>query len=374
MEKGELEAYIAKGKDEQISLLETLGRIPAPSHHEQERALFVRDWFLGQGIMDVEIDQAKNVICFLGPESGPVSVFAAHTDVVFPDTTPLPMSREGSILRAPGIGDDTANLVNLMLAGRWLARQNLKHRVLLVANACEEGLGNLEGTKALFGRFGARIGHFISFDGYLGLCTHVPVGSHRWKVTISVQGGHSFRNFGRDNAIVIMASLITDLYGQHLPSEEKTTYNVGTIEGGSTVNSIAQSCSMLYEYRSGSEACLKTMREQFERIIDRYRKAGKQVEVELIGVRPGMGNVDRKELEAFTRRNAEIVSRHVSGELDQGPHSTDANIPLSLGITANTIGTVKGDLAHTREEWIDVDSLPAGLSIALEVMAAELAG
>ena len=156
--------YAGGCAEEAKELLRRLGKIPAPSHQEDQRAAFVSQWFKEQGFADVSVDVAKNVICRLGPQDGDLTVFAAHMDVVFPDNEPLPMREEGNRLYAPGIGDDTANLVNLMVASRWMAshEKELKRGFLIVANACEEGLGNLDGTKALFAAYGSRIKAFYT--------------------------------------------------------------------------------------------------------------------------------------------------------------------------------------------------------------------
>lgn len=138
------EQYAAEAASEQKELLKTLGVIPAPSHQEDMRAAFCRDWFQKQGAEDVYIDEAKNVICRLGdPDAEELVVFAAHTDIVFPDTTELPLKEEDGKLFAPGIGDDTSNLVNLMMGAKYLMNHGLKPKcgILFVANACEEGLG-----------------------------------------------------------------------------------------------------------------------------------------------------------------------------------------------------------------------------------------
>ena len=157
-----VEQYSEACFDEQTELLRRLGKIPAPTRQEERRAEFCRDWLLAQGAEDVEIDAAKNVICPIGPREGELVVFAAHTDVVFPDLEPLPMEEKDGRLYAPGIGDDTANLVCLLLAAKYLLQKGLqgKHGFMIVANACEEGLGNLDGTKALFARYGDRIKAF----------------------------------------------------------------------------------------------------------------------------------------------------------------------------------------------------------------------
>ena len=175
-------------------------------------------------------------------------------------------------------------------------------------------------------------------------------------------------NFGEPNAIQILCGLVEDLYKIQAPTEEKTTYNVGRIEGGTTVNSIAQSCSMLYEFRSTSQKCLETMEKALHEVVEAHRGRGGELEVELLGVRPGNGPLDRKALAAFTEQTADIISNFYTGDIDYAAYSTDSNVPLSLGILANTVGTVLGGLAHTREEWVWLDSLPKGLGIALSLM------
>lgn len=147
----------------------------------------------------------------------------------------------------------------------------------------------------------------------------------------------------------------------------KTTYNVGHMQGGTTVNSIAQSASILYEYRSPDEACLQMMRRQMDEIIARY-EGRHRIDVELLGIRPGKGRFPENVLEMWTRENIERIQKYYDGPMDLQAYSTDANIPLSKGILANTIGTVVGGMAHTREEWVDLDAIPTGLGIVLELM------
>ena len=365
-----INAYIRDHQSEAESLLETLGRIPAPSRREDARARSVRDWFLGQGAEHVWIDAAKNVICAWETNKHPeLVVFMAHTDIVFPDTEALPMRRDGRRLYAPGIGDDTNNLVNLMMGAKYIIQNRLPvtKGILFIANACEEGMGNLDGTKAIIRDFGDRITEFYSFDGYLSQCTSDAVGSHRFRITIKEQGGHSYLDFGRTNAIAVMARLICDLYSQHLPDMAKTTYNVGQIEGGTTVNSIAQEASILYEYRSPDEDCLQKMRRQLDDIIARY-EGQHRINVELLGIRPGKGKFPENLLESWTQENIGHIRKYYDGPMDLQAYSTDANIPLSQGILANTIGTVVGGMAHTREEWVDLDAIPTGMGIVLEIM------
>ncbi len=365
------EEYASACSEEALELLRTLGKIPAPSRQEDLRAVFCRDWLLAQGAVDVTIDKAKNVICKIGCEEHEEFIaFAAHTDIVFPDMETLPMREEDGKLYAPGIGDDTSNLVNLLMGAKYLLQNKikLKYGVLIVCNACEEGLGNLDGTKELFAAYGSKIKAFYSFDGYTPQCCSTAVGSYRYKISCRTTGGHSYINFGEPNAIEILCHLVEELYKIEAPQEVKTTYNVGRIEGGTTVNSIAQECSMLYEFRSTSQKCLEIMEEKFNQTVEACRNLGGELTVELLGIRPGNGPLDMDELNAFTRQSADIISNFYTGDIDFDAYSTDSNVPLSLGIAANTIGTVLGALAHTREEWIEISSLPKGLGIVLSLM------
>ncbi len=368
--KSIVEAYAEESFEAQCALLRTLGRIPAPTRREDARAAFVRDWLLAHGAADVEIDGARNVICPIGPRDGALTVFAAHTDIVFPDLEPLPLREEKGLLYAPGIGDDTANLVNLLFAAKYLLEHPAlcRNGLLIVANACEEGLGNLDGTKALFARCGSRIKAFWSFDCDLPQCVDRAVGSYRYKLVCKTVGGHSYAAFGAPNAIEILCRVVERLYAQRLPVGEKTTYNVGRFEGGTTVNAIAQEASLLYEFRSASQACLDEMEASFRRILAECRDLGGELTAELLGVRPGSGPVDPAALAALSARSAEAIECFCGVPAEFRAASTDSNVPLSLGIPANTVGTVRGGLAHTREEWVELASLKPGLKIALSLM------
>ncbi|MEY8355565.1 M20/M25/M40 family metallo-hydrolase [Lachnospiraceae bacterium 54-53] len=291
MKRVQIDQFIQQHKEEAIALLEELGKIPAPSHKEDKRAAFCKRWFERKGCNEVCIDEAKSVICnFNCDKYEDMIVLMAHTDVVFDDMEELPMRRQDNILAAPGIGDDTSNLVNLMMGAAFLVEYagQLKIGVMVVANSCEEGLGNLKGCKEIFNNYGNRIKAFYSFDGYMSMCTSIPVGSHRYRIQVLVRGGHSYQNFGRDNAIHIAAQIIDELYRIDLPKEEVTTYNVGKISGGTTVNSIPQEAVILYEYRSSSEKCLQKMQKKFHQVIDKFRMQGKKINVEILGIRPGV--------------------------------------------------------------------------------------
>ncbi len=372
--------YAEISRNEELALLKKLAAIPSPSHHEERRARFIYDWLVNHGAHpeDVRIDAAKNAIFLLGAEKHrSLIVFQAHTDIVFPDESELPLREEGDRLYAPGVGDDTANLVGLLFAVKYLLDHNLEDVLdcgfLIAANACEEGLGNLDGTKAIFEEYGDRIVGFYSFDGYVPQCTTSAVGSYRYRITCTAGGGHSYFDFGKPNAVELLCGLVERLYQIDPPAEAPTTFNVGRIEGGTTVNSIPQSASILFEFRSPSQTCLDEMRSKFENAIHECLHRldhldGTGLKVELLGIRPGTGKLNEAEELHFTKLGAEVI-RHFTGmEPDCSPASTDANIPFSLEVPANTIGTIRGGRPHTRDEWLDESSLPDGLAMILSLM------
>ena len=368
----ELKAYIQETLPELKELIVELCGIPAPSHHEEKRAEFCRDWLLRNGASpeQVHIDEALNVVCEVPGETDEVIVFMAHTDTVFPDREPLPYHEENGRMFCPGIGDDTANLAVLLMLAKYVLTRGLrsKYTVVFAANSCEEGLGNLKGSFQLMKDYGSRTVEVTSFDGYYSGIANDAVGSTRYEVTVRTEGGHSFGNFGNRNAIHQLARIINDLYGIEVPTKAKTTYNVGMIQGGTSVNTIAQDASMLYEYRSEDLSCQEKMRRQFEGIIETYRAGGLDIEVKVLGNRPCAGEIDRERQQALTEELTALILRHSGEEPVVSASSTDCNVPLSMGINAICFGVCLGGGAHTRGEWIDEKSLPVGYTIAGEYL------
>lgn len=363
--------YAKASQQEELTLLRTLGAIPSPTHHEEKRAAYVARWLSDEGATCVEIDEANNVICLLGNAQAPNLVaFSAHTDIVCDRRDSIAITERDGRIFAPGIGDDTANLVGLMMATKYLIAhpEALPAQVglLVVANSCEEGLGNLAGTRAVFERFGPRIRSFTSFDLYLPQCIDTAVGSHRFSITVRTQGGHSYHDFGRPNALAVLSAIVCDLYNLKLPHD--VTINVGHIEGGTTVNSIAAEATALFEYRSTSEAALQQMRLLLDGIAARHRKEDVEVTLDVIGIRPGNGVIDPIRQRKLTEQQLDVIRTFTGLEPDRSPASTDANIPLSLGIPATTVGAVTGGLLHTEDEWIDIESLTTGLAVVLGCM------
>ena len=366
----EILSSIESHADEALALLTELAQIPAPSNHEERRAEFCLNWLRSKGALSAYIDEALNVVYPVGDTGeNDLMVFMAHSDVVFPDTAPLPLRIENGRIYCPGVGDDTANAVALLTAAEFIAREKLQPKecgVLLVINSGEEGLGNLKGSRKIMADFGHRVKEFVTFDGNASAVVTKAVGSRRYRVTVKTEGGHSYGKFGAPNAIAQLAQLIARLYEVRVPAIGKTTYNVGTVSGGTSVNTIAQECSMLYEFRSDEREGLAFMQAQFDAILEEFRASGVQIEAEVVGDRPCGLDVDNS---ALARRAALAVEKHygLSPALTSG--STDCNVPLSMGIPAICPGCVMGAGAHTREEYIEIDSMLPGLKVAFELIA-----
>ena len=354
---------------EHLSLLKILATIPAPSPHEDQRAMFIKNWLIDNGAQTVLIDEAKNVVLPLGWTGAPALCAMAHTDVVFPDTTPLPLREENGRLYAPGVGDDTANVVALMLCAKFFLThlELIPEPLLIVFNSCEEGLGNLKGVKQIMKDYECQIHSLVSFDCQSDSIISRAVGSQRWQVDVTTRGGHSFSDFGNANAIAKLSELITNLYRQPIPQKGTctTTYNVGLISGGTSVNTIAQYAQMTYEYRSDDRQCLAIMEQQFHQLLRDAQSNDVIFSLTDIGCRPCGGNVDEVCHMALVQRCSDAIRDVYGFTPPLCAASTDANIPLSLGIPAATFGLYRGGGAHTRQEYVETDSLTPGLKIAL---------
>ena len=372
----DMERYAQSVQEELRSLLRELCVISAPSNHEEKRAEFCRAWFERNGFDGVRVDEALNVLVPVNVDlngTEEMDVVMAHTDIVFPEDTPLELREEGGFWHCPGIGDDTANLVVLMVCARYF-REHLptsRRGILFVANSGEEGLGNLKGSRKVVETFGSRIREFVSLDSAcMNRMVTRAVGSHRYKVTVRTEGGHSFARFGNRNAIHYLASMITLLYSIKVPAvnDSKTTYNVGMISGGTSVNTIAQSAEMMYEYRSDDRSCLEKMEKLFKSTIETFRATGVEVEVEKVGDRPCGGEVDEKRLRALRDRYCASVRETLGLEVFTGSSSTDCNIPLSQGIPAICFGVCRSAGAHTLGEKLEIASLRDGCRLLLDFL------
>lgn len=366
-----IKKYVKENEQLLLQTLKELCHIPAPSGKEEKRAAYCKQWLDNVGAKGVYIDSALNVVFPLNCEgSNDITVFVAHTDTVFPDLEPMPYVDDGEKIHCPGVGDDTASLAVLLLLAKYYVENDLKPEggYLFVCNSCEEGLGNLKGTRQIFADFAGRIRQFISFDSGLDSIANECAGSHRYEVEVQTEGGHSFQRFGNANSIAKLAEIINRIYSIELPKKEgyRTTYNVGIISGGTSVNTIAQSAKMLCEYRSEDKDCLAYMQARFEEIFAQATNDKVKVLVTKVGDRPcsDIAPEKVKRLVDLLRPQLEAV---IGKPVRTKSSSTDCNIPLSMGIPAICVGVYFGGGSHTREEWVRKDSLPIGLEAAIRM-------
>ena len=345
--------------EQEISVCE----IPAPPFHEDARGQELKRLFTGLGLHDVRIDKAGNVIGVRpGKSSHPNLVFAAHLDTVFPEGTNVKVTREGTVLKGPGIGDDCRGLAVMLAVVRALNEAHVETpgTITFVADVGEEGLGDLRGMKELFGvTLKGQIDKFISVDGTgLGV-VNVGVGSYRYRVTFKGPGGHSYGAFGMANPIQAMGRAIAKIDAFEVPARPKTTFNVGRVGGGTSVNAIPFEAWMEVDMRSSDPNALKAVDDKFKAALQqavdeenrRWNGRGPvTVSPELVGIRPA-GETPRSSAIVETALG---VSRALGIDEVLRESSTDANVPMNLGIPAITIsGGGSGTGAHSLNETFD---------------------
>ena len=352
-----------------LELTKELCMIPAPSGLEDKRAEYIKNYLNGIGYKDAYIDSAKNVIWKLDGETDDYTLFMAHTDTVFPDLEPLPYEDDGTLIKCPGVCDDTVCVAIILSYCKYLKDIGFKAKnsILFSANACEEGLGNLKGVRQIFKDFAGKIKVMFTLDGGYNHIVNKSVGSHRYKVVAETLGGHSFGAFGNLNAILVLSQIVNKIYEIEVPKKEgtKTTYNVGIINGGTSVNTIPQRAEMLCEYRSDDNDFLKIMKDKFESIFnevkEKYPEA--KISIELVGDRPAMGKVDTNILDKYSKMVIDVQQKYTDKKVAITSGSTDCNIPHSLGIPAICVGVYQGKGVHTREEYLVKESVKIGVNI-----------
>ncbi len=366
--------YLEAHEKETLELLEELCKIPAPSLKEEKRAEFCKKWLEANGAEGVYIDSALNVIYPVNCEGKDNLVaFLAHTDTVFPDTDTMPFSSDGEYFYSPGVGDDTVCVVQLLMIAKYITEMGLTsdRGVIFCANSGEEGLGNLKGTRQLMEDYKGRITEFYSFDSQYTHYVNKCVGSERYEVTFKTEGGHSFNEFGNRSAIAAMSEFINRMYACTVPNfpDARTTYNVGVVEGGTSVNAIAEKASCLYEFRSDSAECLDIMRAFFEGEVEALRQKGvADITVNTVGIRPCGSGYDEEKLSLMGNRVKEICEHHSGLPCTADSGSADCNIPMSMGIASICVGSYIGAKWHTRDEKLLISSVPIGLKIAAELI------
>lgn len=340
-------------------------QIPAPTFFESQRAAYIHNRFLEEQLREVSIDPSGNVYGRLpgnlpGIHSSSPLIICAHLDTVFPADTPLDIRREAGRLYGPGIGDNSLGVAGLFGLLWSLRNRNVKlsRDLWLVANVCEEGLGNLNGIRAVVDRFGAQVQAYILLEGMaLGHLYHRGLGVQRYRVDVHTPGGHSWVNYGAPSAIHELAALINHLTELSLPQQPRTTLNVGVMAGGTTVNTIAADAHFEMDLRSESPAVLAKLTRQVMALITQANRPDVQVTCQLIGERPAGEIAEGHWLVQMAK--ACLSDQGLAASFDIG--STDANLPLSRGLPAICLGLTTGAGAHTVNEYIDLEPLEKGI-------------
>jgi tripeptide aminopeptidase len=378
------QVFIDKDHDRFVQEIIQLTEIPAPPFKEQMRGRAYIEMLRQHGLTNVEMDAEGNVMGIRkGLGAGPLVAIAAHLDTVFPEGTNVKVKRMGTMLSAPGVGDDSRGLAVLLAMIRAMdnAKIQTASDILFVGDVGEEGPGDLRGMKHLFqiGPYKDKIKMFVSLDpaGPGNDITNGAVGSKRYRVTFKGPGGHSYGAFGIVNPAFALGNAISKFARAMVPFTPRTTFNVGLIGGGTSVNSIPYEAWMEVDLRSESSDELKKLEDAFIRIMHeagddensvRSTAQGRiEVETKLIGDRPS-GTIS---ITAPIVQTAAAVMKALGMTPVYSNSSTDANIPISMGIPAITLDSGgRGGRPHALDEWIDVEKTASakGTSIALGIL------
>lgn len=344
-----------------VELAIQIQQIPAPTFHEQTRAEFVRDRFASEGLEDVCIDETGNVCArWIGQGAGKPLVVSAHLDTVFPPETSLRVARGSDLIHGPGLGDNSLGVAALFGLFWAFRERGLQPRgdVWLVANVCEEGLGDLRGMKTVVDRFSEDVCAYLVLEGLaLGHVYYRAVGVKRYRVTARTSGGHSWSDYGQPSAVHELAKLVVELASLSLPVYPRTTMNVGRISGGTSVNVIASEASLDLDLRSEGQESLAALVSAVEKHIQKANRAGVSIESRVIGQRPA-GEISVSHPLVMLAQDC-LREQGLEPGLISG--STDANVPLSKGYPAIVLGITTGGSAHTVHEYINTAPIAQGL-------------
>jgi tripeptide aminopeptidase len=354
-----------------VELCVAIQQIPAPTGEEAARAAWVAERIKALGLQEIIYDSVTHNVYgrWPGLQSGRALLISAHTDTVFGMDTDLAVRYDPVKNRVygPGIGDNSmgvAALLELLAVMTTLPPPPVD--IWFAANSQEEGLGDLRGMRALVDALEDRIGACLVLEGMgLGRVVHRALGSRRYRIRVTATGGHSWSDFGSSSALHVLAQLAADLTRIRPPETPRTTFNIGRMEGGTSVNTIAQHAWLELDLRSEEPDALAWIIDQVVEIVTRYRRPmwqhrGVTVETEVIGDRPpGSIPADHPLVAASEYALNAVGYPH---EVDLRISSTDANIPLSRGIPAICVGITDGSSAHRLQEWISTEPLPRGMS------------
>ena len=363
-----------------IDLCIAIQQIPAPTGAEAERAAWVESRLRTIGLADVDQDELGNVYGRVpGAQARPALLVSAHTDTVFPLETELRVRRlSNRLIRGPGIGDNSAGVAGLLTLAETLTQLAPPPvDVWLVANAMEEGVGDLRGMRRVVDRLDnvqcasaqkgrGALGAVIVLEGMgLGRIVHQALGVRRYRASATAPGGHSWGDFGSASAIHGLVSVAEEIVQMQVPQAPRTTFNIGRIGGGMSVNTIAQEAWLELDLRSASPETLVWLDGQMRQIIERHARAGRargdgfSLRYEQIGHRPAGAIPFQHPLVQAASHILQEIGVQERG--DARISSTDANVPLSRQIPAVCVGLTDGGNVHRLNEWIDPLPLVKGM-------------
>ncbi|OKY53772.1 M20/M25/M40 family metallo-hydrolase [Megasphaera cerevisiae] len=358
--KKETFSYIERHQDRLVDLICTISSIPSPTGQEQKKAEWILQYLHNLGAAEAYIDRAGNVLFpWHVDASRPVLIYNAHIDTVFNQVDTITPTITGNILAAPSCGDNSSCTAGLLFLIGMIFELHIAAPagILFAFNVGEEGLGNLKGMRHIMETWKNKVASVIAVDGKSDAIVNVAVGSRRYKVAVEAEGGHSWMHFGNANAIAVAAAMINELYALKVPYYPKTTYNIGTISGGTTVNSIAAYAEFTIDLRSESKEALLQLDTACSAIIQRAQTDTIKITATLLGERPCSSSVMKAEI---YDRILDIRRKHGQDTVFIAS-STDANIALSQGIPAMSFGICRGKGAHTVQETLELDSLVPGM-------------
>lgn len=361
--------------DRYIDLIIEITQIPAPTFQEDDRAEFVRKTMQEYEFPVVKKDPAGNILGFFpGKDASRTIISMAHMDTVFPKDTKIDITKNDEIIAAPGVGDNSTSVASLLILGKILTSHlPLEHPLIFIGTVGEEGLGDLKGSKYFCENWseydfdGFQLDQdsltFLNIDGNLGRIVNGGVLSTRLQVNMTGEGGHSWKDFGSSSAVHALGSAIAQIAKLDVPKDPKTTYNVGTVNGGTSINTIAEEAEMLIDMRSMSEEELSKLEKKVSNICEKSaEETSTSYEKNLVGKRPG----------GYLSEESDMVQGLLKLTKEQGykdveicPASTDSNIPLSKGWPAVTMGFKKSKNTHKKDEYLILNSLLPGIKLEL---------
>jgi tripeptide aminopeptidase len=348
-----------------LTLLKTICETPAPTFQEQQRAICIADIWRTIGLSPV-IDSAGNVLAKLPGGQGPRVLVAAHLDTVFDQHTNVTVKEKADRWYAPGIGDNSASLAVLSYYLETALRENLPYpNLTLAATVGEEGLGDLGGIREVLKA--ETFDQVIALDGHLGTIVNKAVGSKRFAINITAKGGHSWGDYPSPSAIHALADMVSSLGKLVIPHEPRSSFNIGQIEGGTSINAIAEQAWFNLDLRSLDSSVLESLEQDALRRIRRVaREHNVEADIKPVGDRPAGLSPNAHLVEV-----ANNVLRHLNMPVKITASSTDANAAMALGLPAIAFGVYKGGDAHRLSEWLEPKSLVTGF-LALEALMAQL--